>query len=109
MSNVLVDGALILVPSNTVVATNTTYTPVNVPLPLTPTCAWVIAISALNDGPVYTFTLEWSTTQAGVYTACSTFVLPTVTQPGNVPIGVSGAMFRDQTARWLRLRVTIGG
>jgi hypothetical protein len=66
-------------------------------------------ISAVNDGPIYTFFLEWSTTQGGVYAVASTFVLPTVTSPTNFLQGVSGGLFQRNDARWLRLRVAIGG
>jgi hypothetical protein len=109
MANILLDAELVLVPGGTVVTANTTYPPVRVPMPFAPTCAWVIAVSAVNNGPEYTFFLEWSPSQAGVYTVCSTFVLPTVTQPTNFPVGVGGGLFHDWAARWLRLRVVIGG
>lgn len=79
------------------------------PLAFTPACAWIIAVSAVNDGPIYTFFLEWSTTQGGVFLPFATFVLPSITEPRNFPVGVGGGLFTDRTPQWLRLRVAIGG
>jgi hypothetical protein len=108
MANILLDAALMLVPSTTVTA-NTTYPAITAPLRQAPVCAWVVAISAVNNGPEYTFYLEWSTTQAGTYVPVATFVLPAITQPINFAHGLSGGSFPDPNARWLRLRVSIGG
>jgi hypothetical protein len=107
--NILVDGSLILVPGGTVVSSNTTYPAIAVPLYEVPACAWIIAVSAVNNGPEYVFSLEWSSTQGGVYALAAVFTLPTVIAPTNFAVGVGGGMFQRNDARWLRLRVTIGG
>jgi hypothetical protein len=109
MPNLLVDAQLILVPIGTSLTTTQAYPGIAAPVWQAEPIAWVIAVSAVNNGPTYTFTLEWSATQGGTYTPMATFVLPAVAAPTNFVQGVSGNAALSMTAKWLRLNVNIGG
>jgi hypothetical protein len=109
MPNLLVDLGLILVPIGTSLTATQAYPGIAAPVWQAEPIAWVIAVSSVNNGPTYTFTLEWSATQGGAYTPMATFVLPSPTSPANFYQGVNGNMALSMTARWLRLNVNIGG
>jgi hypothetical protein len=109
MPNLLVDANLMLVPIGTSLSATQAYPGVFVPVWQAPTCAWIIEISSVNNGPVYTFSLEWSATQGGTYATMALFSLPSPTSPANFTVGLNGNMALSLTAKWLRLNVNIAG
>jgi hypothetical protein len=107
----LVDAGATLVAPGSSPTNDITYAGVRLDPLLWPVCAWCVGVQSVAPGPTYTFTLEVSSTAAGVYQVVSTFSL--LTALGNAVytqgISASAARLVVPNAHYARVRIAMNG